>query len=254
MKVVIIEDEKSNSKRLISLLSKIDQEIQVLKVLESVEESIEYIANNPEPDLFFLDIQLADGLSFEIFEEIEINVPVIFTTAYDEYTLQAFKLNSIDYLLKPIDPIELERSIIKYKKLFSKDNVTNSSQIEKLLTQLQIEKPKFRSRILLKNGRTMTSQLIEEIAFFVIDNQLLYVYNFQGEKFILDNNLEDLEKQINPELFFRVNRQTIININIITKMVNYEGGRLRLVTNPGYHKEIIVSREKVGSFKNWINQ
>lgn len=251
MKAIIIEDELSNSKRLSKLIKNIDSEIDILTTLVSVEESVNWLSDNPIPDLIFMDIQLSDGLCFEIFSTIEIEAPVIFTTAYDDYAIQAFKFNSIDYLLKPIDPIELERAILKFKKT----NATKlKSNFDNLLQSFNKEM-NYKNRLLVKHINHFIPILVENIAYFIIDNQLVYIYTLTGQKYIYYSYLDDIEKILNPKLFFRINRQMLININTIKKINSFTNNRLLLQINPTLEKkEIIVSREKVQAFKEWISQ
>lgn len=251
MKAIIIEDELSNSKRLIKLINNIDSDIEILTTLVSVEDTVNWLNNNPTPNLIFMDIQLSDGICFEIFSTIKVDAPVIFTTAYDEYAIQAFKFNSIDYLLKPIDPIELERAIIKYKKMYSNNFTSN---IDSLLQNINKETT-YKNRLLVKHINHFIPILVENIAYFLIENQLVYIYTLTGQKYIYYSYLDDIEKILNPKLFFRINRQMIININTIKKINSYTNNRLILNITPVLEKkEIIVSREKVQTFKEWISQ
>ncbi len=252
MKVIIIEDEKSNSKRLIGLLKKMDDEFEILSTLESVEESVDWFANNEKPELIFMDVQLSDGICFEIFDAIEIKSPIIFTTAYDEYAIKAFKVNSIDYLLKPIDPVELEKSIKKFQELSKNNNEDGSDQIINLIKNLDLKK-EYKSRMLLKSGKNFNSLLVGEIAYVFVENQLTYLYSVDKNRFILDKYLDDVEKELDPAKFYRINRQMLININSIQKITTYQGSRLKLILEPTPSVEVIVSREKVSAFKEWLN-
>ncbi len=253
-KAIIIEDEKSNSSRLLRLVSKIAPDFEILCILESVEDAVIWFANNPAPGLIFMDIQLSDGLSFEIFETINIESPVIFTTAYDEYAIRAFKVNSIDYLLKPIDPEELQRAIEKFRKseVFTSGFLMN--QINGLVKSLTSGGNSYKARFLVRYRNTFISILTEEIALFIVQNQLVYLHTMDGRKFLIEVFLDNLEKCLNPEKFFRINRQIIVNIQGIKLIVDHPGNRLRLQMSASSENEMIVSREKVAAFKIWMDK
>ena len=250
MNVIIIEDEKPAARRLNRMLNEIGLEPKTM--LHSVEESLNWLTNNTHPDLIFLDIQLADGLSFEIFDEIEVNSAIIFTTAYDEYALKAFKLNSIDYLLKPIDVDELETAIAKFEKLQQKQEDTKLD-IGKLKSLLSSESNTFKSRFTVKVGQHLKMISVETIECFYSENKATNIYTTTGRNYLLDDTLEQLESKLNPETFFRVNRKFYVNINAIKDIVAYTNSRLKLVLNSYKDDEIIVSRERVKEFKNWID-
>ncbi|MAD98356.1 MAG: DNA-binding response regulator [Flavobacteriaceae bacterium] len=252
MKVVIIEDEKPAARRLTRMLADLD--INVETALHSVEESLEWLQNNPHPDLIFLDIQLSDGLSFEIFEAIEVRSAIIFTTAYDEYALKAFKLNSIDYLLKPIDHDELEAAVNQYKinqGAQSKVNV-NLDDIRSLLIN-PVDR-KFKKRITIKIGQHLKIIQIQDIECFFSENKSTYIHTIDKRNYLLDHSLEQWQEQLDPELFFRVNRTYIVNINAIQDIISYTNSRLKLILTSYNEHEIIVSRERVKDFKNWIDR
>ncbi len=252
MKVVIIEDEKPAARRLTRMLADLD--INVETALHSVEESLEWLQNNPHPDLIFLDIQLSDGLSFEIFEAIEVRSAIIFTTAYDEYALKAFKLNSIDYLLKPIDHDELEAAVNQYKNnqgTQSKVNV-NLDDIRSLLIN-PVDR-KFKKRITIKIGQHLKIIQIHDIECFFSENKSTYIHTIDKRNYLLDHSLEQWQEQLDPELFFRVNRTFIVNINAIQDIISYTNSRLKLILSSYNEQEIIVSRERVKDFKNWIDR
>jgi len=250
MKVIIIEDEKPAARRLNRMLA--EYNIEVEQMLHSVEESLAWLQNNEHPDLIFLDIQLSDGLSFEIFEEIEVKSAIIFTTAYDEYALKAFKLNSIDYLLKPIDDDELKVAVQQFQNQQPKqsDVQVNLDDIRKLLIN-PVDR-KFKKRLSIKVGQHIKIIPIDEVECFYSENKATYIYTTEKRSFLLDNSLESWEEQLNPEHFFRVNRTFIVHINAIKDIVAYTNSRLRLVLHNYSEQEIIVSRERVKDFKNWI--
>ncbi|MFC4269178.1 LytR/AlgR family response regulator transcription factor [Polaribacter marinivivus] len=251
MNVLIIEDEKPAARRLNRMLASLN--IDVSEMLHSVEESLNWLQNNEHPDLIFLDIQLSDGLSFEIFEEIEVKSAIIFTTAYDEYALKAFKLNSIDYLLKPIDEDELEAAVNQFKKQQPKqaEVQVNLDDIRKLLIN-PIDR-KFKKRLSIKVGQHIKIIPVDDIECFYSENKATYIHTLEKRNYLLDNSLEKWEEQLNPEQFFRVNRTFIVHINAIKDIISYTNSRLKLVLETYNDQEIIVSRERVKDFKNWID-
>ncbi|WP_288955856.1 LytTR family DNA-binding domain-containing protein [uncultured Polaribacter sp.] len=251
MNVLIIEDEKPAARRLNRMLAELGIEVQ--QMLHSVEESLNWLQNNEHPDLIFLDIQLSDGLSFEIFEEIEVNSAIIFTTAYDEYALKAFKLNSIDYLLKPIDDDELEAAVNQFKQQqpTQSDVQVNLDDIRKLLIN-PVDR-KFKKRLSIKVGQHIKIIHIDEIECFYSENKSTYIHTKENRNYLLDHSLENWQEQLNPEHFFRVNRTFIVHINAIKDIVAYSNSRLKLILHSYNEQEIIVSRERVKDFKNWID-
>lgn len=250
MKVIIIEDEKPAARRLNRMLNEIS--LDPIAMLHSVEESLNWLTNNPHPDIIFLDIQLSDGLSFEIFDEIEVNSAIIFTTAYDEYALKAFKLNSIDYLLKPIDADELESAVNKYKNLQKKNEHTHID-INQLKNLLSPQATSYKSRFTVKVGQHLKMIPTEAIECFYSENKATNLFTIDKRNYLLDETLEQLEVKLNPEYFFRVNRKFYVNINAIKDIVAYTNSRLKLILNSYNDDEIIVSRERVKDFKNWID-
>lgn len=250
MRVIIIEDEKPSARRLQRMLSNIGVEAEVM--LHSVEESIEWFQNNEHPDLIFLDIQLSDGLSFEIFEVIDIKSAVIFTTAYDEYALQAFKLNSIDYLLKPIDDEELGNAMKQYQALLpEKQSVTlDFDDIKKLLVN-PIER-EYKKRFSVKVGQHLKLINVDEIECFYSENKGTYLHTNEGRNYLLDTTLENLEDELEPHTFFRINRKFFVNINAIKDMVSYTNSRLQIKLNSYKEQDVIVARERVKAFKEWL--
>jgi two-component system response regulator LytT len=250
MNVIIIEDEKPSARRLQRMLSALNLKTEIM--LHSVEESIQWFNNNEHPDLIFLDIQLSDGLSFEIFEAIDIKSAVIFTTAYDEYALQAFKLNSIDYLLKPIDEVELTKAVKKYQdRLPHKQPVTlDFNDIKKLLVN-PIDR-EYKKRFSVKVGQHLKLINIEEIECFYSENKGTYLYTSEGRNYLLDTTLELLEQELEPQTFFRISRKYFVNINAIKDMVSYTNSRLQIKLNTYNEDEVIVARERVKDFKEWL--
>ncbi|CAM1366829.1 LytR/AlgR family response regulator transcription factor [Tenacibaculum xiamenense] len=251
MNIVVIEDEKPAARRLQRMLAELD--LEVTKMLHSVEESINWFQQNTHPDLIFLDIQLSDGLSFEIFEEVSVKSAIIFTTAYDEYALKAFKLNSIDYLLKPIDDDELKIAVDKFKEQNNSkqtDIQVNIDDIRKLLIN-PIDR-KYKKRFTIKVGQHIKIIHSDEIECFYSENKATYIHTSGNRNYLIDNSLEHWNEQLDPEQFFRVNRTYIVHINSIKDIVSYTNSRLQLKLHNYDEAEIIVSRERVKDFKNWI--
>ena len=250
MNIIIIEDEKPAARLLQRKVEKLGLQINTL--LHSVEESINWFQNNPHPDLIFLDIQLSDGLSFEIFEAIDIKSAVIFTTAYDEYALRAFKLNSIDYLLKPIDEEDLETAISKFKNQFQKSSIASLDfeMIKKMLVN-PIDR-EYKKRFTIKMGQQLKMINIEEVECFFSENKGTYLHTFDNRDYLLDNTLEQLETELNPEDFYRVSRKFIIPMKAIKEIQIYSNSRLKVILPTYKVDEVIVSREKVGDFKTWL--
>jgi DNA-binding LytR/AlgR family response regulator len=251
MKTIIIEDEKPAARLLQRKLQKLN--IQVGAMLHSVQEAIEWISNNEHPDLIFLDIQLSDGLSFEIFEKVEIKSAVIFTTAYDEYALRAFKLNSIDYLLKPIDKEDLELAVSKFKTRLPKPE--NAIQLDfeqiKKIFQNPFEK-NYKTRFTVKIGQHLKVISTDEIECFFSENKGTYMHTFDNRNYLIDSTLEVLEQELDSKDFYRISRKFIISIKAIKEIVVFSNSRLRVILPTFKDEEVIVSREKVSDFKNWI--
>ena len=250
MKVIIIEDEKPSARRLQRMLENLNVKAETL--LHSVEESVAWFNENEHPDLIFLDIQLSDGLSFEIFEQIDIKSAVIFTTAYDEYALQAFKLNSIDYLLKPIDEADLEKAISKYKERtpIQQAVTLDFNDIKNLLVN-PIDRT-YKKRFSVKVGQHLKLINIDDIECFYSENKGTYAYTSDGRNYLLDTTLELLEPELEPQMFFRISRKFYVNINAIKDMISYTNSRLQIKLNTFNDQEVIVARERVKDFKDWL--
>jgi two-component system LytT family response regulator len=253
MNIVIVEDEIPAAEKLERYLSRYNQEIKVLAKLQSVTESVAWFKENlSEVDLIFMDIQLIDGQSFAIFEQVEITKPIIFTTAYDEYALKAFEVNSIAYLLKPITFPDLSAAIDRLNLLQSSSTDNKIEDFKDLLTGITNQQ-KYKSRFMIKIGEHIRSVTVDKILFFYAEGRNAYITTDQGRRLIIDYKLEDLENLLEPKLFFRVNRTFIININAIIDVLVYSNSRLKIITDVKAEKEIIVSREKVGAFKQWFD-
>ncbi|MCR4032339.1 MULTISPECIES: LytR/AlgR family response regulator transcription factor [Flavobacterium] len=254
MVTLIIEDEKPAARLLQRKLEKLDVKVETM--LHSVEESIEWFENNSHPDLIFLDIQLSDGLSFEIFEKIDIKSAIIFTTAYDEYALKAFKLNSIDYLLKPIDEDDLETAVSKYKSRIPQSTGGNSNlqldfeQIRQMLSN-PFEKT-YKKRFTVKIGQHLKVITTEEIECFFSENKGTYIHTYENRDYLIDSTLEILEQELDKKDFFRVSRKFIVPLKAIKEIQVYTNSRLKVILPSYKEDEVIVSREKVQDFKTWL--
>lgn len=250
MNVIIIEDEKPSARRLQRMLAKV--EVQAETMLHSVEEAIEWFQNNAHPDLIFLDIQLSDGLSFEIFETVTVNSAIIFTTAYDEYALQAFKLNSIDYLLKPIDEEDLAQAVAKYKERTPKPQAVNVSfeDIKKLLVN-PIER-EYKKRFTVKVGQHLKMINVDDIECIFSENKGTYAATKEGRNYLLDTTLDQLDNELPPETFYRISRKFYVNINAIKDIISYTNSRLQVKLHKYTEQDIIVARERVKDFKQWL--
>jgi two-component system response regulator LytT len=252
MRVIIIEDEVPAANRLTKLLLNYSNEIEVVHKADSIESSVRYLSAAQNIDLVFMDIQLADGLSFDIFEKVNVSTPVIFTTAFDQYTLKAFKVNSIDYLLKPIDENELHRSLEKYHQLYPKTNHNFSDKMLKLLQDMNAVK--YKERLLIKRGQQLSYLKTGSTAYCFADGKLCYAVDFNGTKYLLESNLSQLEEQLQPDDFYRINRHLLVNIEAVKKVHSWLGGRLKVEVCPATSAETIVSRERVNGFKEWLGR
>lgn len=250
MKVLIIEDERPASRKLIRLLKEINPEIEVINVLESVEQSVNWLFEYRSPELIFMDIQLEDGLCFEIFEKIRIKIPVIFTTAYDEYALKAFKVNSIDYLLKPINPDELRGAIDKFNTIYR--TIQDYSKYESVIQQLPVRNKK---RFLIKIGEHYKSIPTSDIFCFYILERSVFLFSNSGKSYPVDYSLDKIQQLVDPMLFYRINRNFIVNYYAIQDMITYSSNRIKIILANWHEKEdILVSRERVSDFKTWMDR
>ncbi|GAB3008247.1 LytTR family DNA-binding domain-containing protein [Niabella terrae] len=248
MKVVIFEDEKHNAERLIQLLGQVDAQIEILEVIESVARGVAWLQQNGDKlDLAFMDIQLSDGNCFEIFEALKLQLPIIFTTAYDNFALQAFQVHSVDYLLKPVSKEELERALSKFR-FFSAGNPP-SFDLSKIAEAFY---KKEHTRFLGKTNSQLVTVKASDIAYVYTADGFTKAVTFSNQKTPLDYSLEQMEKMLNRTLFFRINRKMIIHIDAIRKINTYYNSRLALQLAPAFDAEIVISRERVASFKNWL--
>ena len=253
MKVLIVEDEKPAAKRLTKMVKSFRADWEITGVVDSVESAVNWLDTYKKPDLIFMDIQLADGVSFEIFGQTEVTSPIIFTTAYDEYALQAFKVNSIDYLLKPIDPEELEKAICQYDKYHQNNTKpVDNTAITQLLQSLT--QKEYKERFLVKIGQQLTYLKVEDIAYFYSDEGLIFACQANGKRHNLDYTLDQLIDALNPDDFFRINRKIITHLPSIKKIHTYFNSRLKLELAPATDLETIVSRDRVSDFKKWLDK
>lgn len=253
MNIIIIEDEEQAAQRLETLVKLIVPEVKVWAKLDTVKGAVEWFAGNSQPDLIFMDIQLADGISFMIFEQCEVKSPVIFTTAYDEYALKAFKVNSIDYILKPVDKNELESAVKKFKGLTMSSQshstlMANIGEAVKMLTR------KYKSRFVVKVGEHLRTIEITDVQYFYSQDKTTFCVTREGRNIILDYTLEQLEEMLDPEKFYRINRKYLVCSDAIQDIISYTNSRLKLLLKASSDTDIIVARERVQEFKTWLDR
>lgn len=247
--VLILEDEDPAAKRLQKLLHETTEEVEVLAVLDSIRKAKEWLTTNKHPQLMLVDIHLADGISFELFKQTEVNCPIIFTTAYDEYALQAFKLNSIDYLLKPIKKDELQQALKKFSKL----KTSQPMNIDQLLQAVsQNPADKYRQRFVIRYGEHIKTIETKDAAYFYTEARANFLITKDAKRYVIDFNLDQLEQMLNPANFYRINRQFIISIDSIDEMNTWTKGRVMVKLKPATKLETIVSTERSAEFKKWL--
>lgn len=255
VKIILVEDEPYNLLLLEEMIKNFRPDWKVMKTFETVKESVEWLRNNPHPELFFMDIQLADGLCFSIFDQVEVKGMVIFTTAFDNYAIRAFKVNSIDYLLKPFKEKDLEAAIEKFENLRNRSIETeNSRDYSEILDAIRKGEKKHRKRFLISKGAAFFMLPVEEIAYVFSENRITTAVTFSNQNYVVDFPLETLEEELDPEFFFRANRQLIVNIKAIKKIENYFSGKLKIRLNPPFDGEPIISRLKATDFKQWVGR
>ena len=251
MKVLIIEDEISASKFLVQLLKEIDPEIEVVHVLDSVKSSIVYLRKHNDFELIIMDIQLGDGICFEIFKEIEITQPIIFTTAYDQYAIEAFKVNSIYYILKPLKKKELCNALLKYKNT-KVDTQAIFQQMQLLFKEAKYIPETYTSTFLIPSKSGLVPLRVEDFSFFYIEMNIVRGVTFSNKSYVLDKTISELEEELNPQLFYRANRQLLVSRNAIGRVYHYLYGKLKISTQPEFKEPIIISKAKSRIFKNWL--
>lgn len=261
MNALIVEDEDLSVRRLKKLIGEVAPSLIIAGVTDSIEQTVEWVHENrasgqADPDLIFLDIELSDGQSFEIFNRIEVSSAIIFTTSYDEYALQAFKHNSIDYLLKPVHRDDLQRALQKYDKMKGQPVADHSlAGIRKLLEDFKkASSVEYRQRFLVKQGQKMLSIEVSEIAYFFTDDRYSFFMTDSSQKMLVDYTLDELAESLDPARFFRINRGMMVTHRSVDKIDPYFGNRLALTLRPAHNKEVLVSREKVGDFKIWMGK
>ncbi|WP_256006744.1 LytR/AlgR family response regulator transcription factor [Pedobacter deserti] len=255
MNVLIVEDEELASKKLIKTLLAVEPGAEVLTTTDSVESTVDWLRQNPAPDLILMDIELTDGQSFEIFNQYDVQSTVIFTTSYDEHALRAFKVNSIDYLLKPVQKDELAAALAKFRKFSAQGMTADVVNFERLIAGLkEIKQKDYRKRFLVKNLQRLVSVDVDNIAYFYSDDRLNFFKTFDDKRYIVDYTMDQLESMLDPDCFFRINRAFVISNKSIQQIHDYFGHRLALNLKPAVDKESIVSREKVADFKVWLGK
>ena len=253
MKAVIIEDEKIAADLLKNLICQLDENIEIVTILQTVEDSIEWLNNNQHPDILFVDIHLADGSSFSIFEKAEVKCPIVFTTAYDEYALKAFEVNSIDYLLKPINKDDLQRALNKYKNLKGEER---DLDYKKFVSRFLVEAEKvnnYKEYFLVPERDKLVPLAAKDIAYVYIDLKLIKAVTFSGKIYYLNQNLDEMMSQLNPKMFFRANRQYIVAHEAIKDVSIWFGNKISLNLTAPTEEKIIVSKARVSEFKNWYS-
>lgn len=248
MNCLIIEDEKEAAIKLSGMIEKYDRNIIILDTIQSVKNAVIWLNNHEAPDLIFMDIQLADGLSFEIFEQTIVKAPVIFTTAYDEYALKAFKVNSIDYLLKPIGQSELNQAVDKYKE----NNAPKEISAQVFDTILHTLSKKYKSKFLIKVGEHIKVFTVDDVQCFYSMEKYTFLQNNAGRDYAIAYSLDQIENLINPAKFFRINRSFLVSFSAISNIVSYSNSRLRIELKSNNSEVLVVSREKVLDFKKWL--
>ncbi|RAJ34199.1 LytR/AlgR family response regulator transcription factor [Pedobacter cryoconitis] len=251
MNILIIEDEKLNAIRLQKILLEIDSHTEIVATLDTIADSVQWLRSNPHPNLILMDVRLADGICFEIFTKVEITVPVIFTTAYDEYALRAFKVNSIDYLLKPIDIDELKGSISKFKQQHTQK--ISPGTIEEVVAIIKKQNPNYRSRFLIPYRDGYKTIMVPDVAYFYSENKITNIVTRDAKEQALSYTMDELEEQLDPTIFFRANRQYLINIKSLESIHNYFNGKLKLILVPAAPADIHISKEKASQFKKWLD-
>ncbi len=254
MKVLIVEDEAMAARRLNSLLEQLEPGIEVLAKLDSVKRVVKWLNENAAPDLIFFDIQLADGISFEVFEQTEVKSPVIFTTAFDEYAIQAFKVNSIDYLLKPIDPKELENALIKFRERTIPAAPQPAFDMGMIQKAMEMMTRQYKERFVVKIGEHIHTIPTTNAAYFFSQEKATFLQTLEKNRFIIDYTLEQLEQLVDPDKFFRINRKYLVTLEAVKDIVTYSNSRLRLILKHSDDMDAIVSRDKVQAFKKWLDR
>ncbi len=254
MTILLIEDETLAADRLKNMLVEIEPTLEVVSQLKTVEASIQWLQNNPHPDLIFSDIRLLDGLCFEIFESVKVEAPIVFTTAYDQYAIKAFEVNSIDYLLKPVELNKLKAALEKASRRTVKNETQSVVNYTELLKLLQQSQQQYKSRFMVRLGQKIVAIPVEKIAYFFSESKLTYLVTHDQKKYPIDQTLDELTSLLDPRIFFRINRQFIITFQSIAEIHPYFKGRMKLTLSPAATEEVIISSERTPEFKKWIDQ
>jgi DNA-binding LytR/AlgR family response regulator len=255
MDILIVEDEQLAAERLASLLTTYDPTFRVLDCLDAVEDTVQWLRSRPAPHLLMLDIHLADGLGFDIFQQVDVRCPIIFTTAYDQYAIQAFKVNSIDYLLKPIAFPDLARAIDKLRLLTAEPAVVPSpTDFRQVAAAVRELRKTYKTRFIVRYHDRILFKPTEEVAYFCADGKVLYLITLDQRRYVVDYTLEQLEELLDPAEFYRLNRKFMVRLAAIKDIRTYLGGRLKLLLQPATDGEVIVSRERVADFKAWLDK
>lgn len=254
MNILLIEDEPQALQRLEKLVKTVLPDAIILARLDTVKSSVQWLKTNQPPDLIFMDIQLGDGISFSIFDQVEVKSPVIFTTAFDEYALKAFKVNSIDYLLKPIDEESLRLAVNKFESLTAARSLATDKMMESISLAMQMLSKKYKERFVIKVGEHLKSVEVNEILFFFSLEKTTFAQTRDGRKHILDFTLDQLDELLDPQRYFRINRKYIISVDCIQDMISYTNSRLKLVLKTCDDQDVIVARERVQEFKDWLDR
>ena len=254
MQILIIEDEVLAANRLKSLLTEYDPACQITDQIDSVKGAIKWFLTHESPDVVFMDIQLGDGLSFEIFDYCEIKCPIIFTTAYDQYAIQAFKVNSIDYLLKPFDKEDIRKAFDKLDKIRGGNAFNPDVKKTGIKETIKMLGERYKSRFIVKVGEHIHSVQVKDVLYFLSREKATFMQTGQGKRFIIDHSLEQVTDMIDPADFFRINRKYLIHIDAISDIVSYSNSRLKLTLSECDDRDIIVSRDKVQAFKQWLDR
>lgn len=252
MHVLIIEDEDQAARRLESVINRVDPSIHIVGRTDSVKSSVRWLRSNPAPDLIFMDIQLGDGLSFEIFDQTDVKSPVVFTTAYDEFALRAFKVNSIDYILKPVDEADVRASITKLNDLISRGR--SGSMMESIGQVVQMLTRKFKERFVVKVGEHLRTIEVKDISYFFSKDKATFAAAADGRVHILDFALEQIEGMVDPQVFFRVNRKYLIRADAINDIISFSNSRLKVILKGSADDDVIVARERVQEFRAWLDR
>jgi len=255
MRVLVLEDESGAARNLLDLLEEVDPGLEIVAVLESVREAIFWLKKNQSPDLGFFDIRLADGESFEVFDKTIINFPVIFTTAYDEYALKAFKVNSIDYLMKPVDKDDLGAALEKYRTLYRKDSSYDPGKLQNTLLELHLQEEKqYKKSFLVYVKDQIIPVAVEQIAYFCLDHKRVYCVTVKDKKYLIDQALDKIGSQLDPENFFRANRQYLVSRQSVKSAHQHFNRKLRLQLSPAPEKDVLIAKPKAAQFKAWLER